>query len=167
MKKVAVIGVCVGVVGGVSLMRADGFADSGSATVRIGQACSFGTSTSQTYSKSIMPGQMDSNFGTTTMDVSCNDANGYVVTATATALSGSGGSISYSATTPVAGTSSWTAYNEASLANIPATANAVVKSVSTLTPSSTWDIIYKVGVARLQPQGSYTGTITYSLTVNN
>ena len=167
MKRIIVVGVVMGVVGGVLLMGADGFADNGSVTARVGQACSFGTVTSRTKSKSIMPGQIDDNFGTTTIDVGCNNASGYVVTATATALTGTNSSISYSATTPVAGASSWTAYNGATSANIPATANAVVKSVDTLTPSSTWDITYKVGVERLQAEDNYTGTITYSLTVNN
>ena len=145
-------------------------------TITVEPTCSFDAA-SHSYSATMTANDLNTNVGTTTMTIICNQYNGYAVTANMTSLSGNGSNaISYSATTPTAGSGTWTAYNTPTVAgtagtaaNIAATADAAVISNSVHT-SSTGDssvIVYKVGTTNNQAAGAYTGTATYTLTANS
>ena len=119
-------------------------------TVQIGEACTFqrGDTGDGTYTKSLNLGQLDAAFGASNFVVICNKA------------------IAYSATTPTAGSGTWTA-NAGAQDNMAAT-NAVLLENAGVTSSAgdTAAVTYKVSVRNNQGKGNYTGTATYTLTQN-
>ncbi len=137
-------------------------------TVQIGEACTFqrGDTGDGTYTKSLNLGQLDAAFGSSNFVVICNNATGYVVNAEFTSLAGPGEAITYSQTTPTAGSGTWTA-NAGAQDNMAAT-NAVLLENAGVTSSAgdTAAVTYKVSVRNNQGKGNYTGTATYTLTQN-
>ncbi len=128
------------------------------------------------------------NVGTTNMRVICNDAQGYSVTATSiTDLThqNSTDKIAYNNAAVEAGTSSWSAYRFNATAGTTDpyyisketgnTNNTVLSSTkptnSTITDGKiagdTVDIKYGVATSANQAAGTYTGSITYTLTATS
>ena len=137
-------------------------------TVQIGEACTFQRAANAgdgAYTKSLDLGQLDAEFASSGFKVVCNNATGYNVAAVFTALAGPGENITYSQTTPTAGSGTWTASVGAD--NLAATGASLLSNDGvTSTSGDTATVNYKVSVRNNQGKGTYTGTATYTLTQN-
>lgn len=154
-------------------------------TVNVGESCNLNrvAGTGSYNVDNMQLNSLNANFGTSTYRVICNNAKGFYVTATFTDLddSADGENITYSATTPVAGSGTWTAAVTADTSlgegfttyNIdPSSEDAAAKNLmnySGVTPADgyTATVVYKVSTRSNQAQGSYTGTATYVLNKNS
>ena len=139
-------------------------------SLTVNEQCTFVRSSgSNSKSTTMAMNALDTSM-TNTFKVTCNIASGYSVSAAFTALDGPGADITYSATTPTAGSGTWTATKGAASAtsNIPASGGTLM-SASGVTSSSgtTQQVTYKVGTASNQASGSYEGTATYTLTATS
>ena len=139
-------------------------------TVTVAESCTFThTSGDGQFTHTMNAGALDSAFGTSSFTAQCNNGAGYSIGAAFTSLIKTGGAanrnIAYSETDPTAGSGTWTAFN--GTANILAT-GGVLGQRSTQDPQggSTYSVTYKVSTFDDQPQGTYTGTATYTLTQN-
>ena len=138
-------------------------------TVTVNESCTFehATGNSGSFTKSMAAGALDDNFGSSEFTVACNNGKGYTIGAVFTSLTDSGhpsvSAIAYSATTPTAGSGTWTATVNSS--NIAATGGSIADT-STQDPAagSTYTVNYTVSTHNDQAQGTYTGTATYTLT---
>ena len=136
-------------------------------TVTVDEACTFDhDGSSGSYTKAMSAGQLDANFATSTFKAMCNNGKGYTVGAVFTSLthtSNGGDPITYSATTPTAGSGTWTA--SVSGSNIAAT-NGTLLNTNEQDPSggTSRTVTYKVSLHNDQAQGTYRGTATYTLT---
>ena len=155
-------------------------------TVNIGDSCTLDRQTgSGSYTKLMQLNAVDLEFGISTYRVICNNGTGFNVTAEFTDLddSAAGQNITYSATTPTAGSGTWTASNVTINPNSPTeklpaynidptSSNTNVKTLMNyggVTPADgyTATVTYQVSTRSNQAQGSYTGTATYTLNKNN
>lgn len=135
--------------------------------ITIGQTCTLNAG-SHSYSATISVNQLKTDVGTTTINVKCNQYNGYTLSATMTALTNSSSTsntIPYAASAPAAGTAKWTAVKGESSSTTYITSGSNVMSGSSPTGSSGTDqkVSYKVATGSWQPTGTYTGTATYTL----
>ena len=138
-------------------------------SVSITEVCTFERTTGNgNYTNSMTAGALNANFGSSTFKAICNADDGYSVAAVFTALTGSvAGSIAYSATTPTAGSGTWTAALGASSStnNMAASgAKLIDKSAADTASGTTQQVTYKVSTQATIAQGSYTGTAKYTLT---
>lgn len=184
MKKLVIAGSAVAaIIAAVPL--AGSFAIQDNLTVNIGEACTLDrTSGTGSYTKTMQLNSFDQEFGTSTYRVICNNAHGFSVAAAFTDLddSGDGENITYSATTPTAGSGTWTAYNTTINPNNPTetltpynidpsssdTNAKTLMNYSGVTPADgyTATVVYKVSTRNNQAQGSYVGNATYTLNKN-
>ena len=137
--------------------------------VTVEEICTFTRTTGEgTYEKTMQANKLDTQFGTTTFKAVCNGDDGYSVAAVFTALAGSvSGSIAYSATTPTAGSGTWTATLGAYTAttNMAASgAKLIDKSTADDVNGTSQQVSYKVSTQATIAQGTYSGTATYTLT---
>lgn len=141
------------------------------------EVCSFTRSVGEATKSVSMAMNALNTDATNTFKVICNNAAGYSVAAVFTKITGVGDDIAYSATTPTAGSGTWTATKDGtSPANIAGTwqsgsstyTGGTLMSASGVTSSSgtTQKVIYKIGTSATQAHGSYSGTATYTLTQN-
>ena len=138
-------------------------------SVTVEEICTFSRTTgSGNYSNSMTANALNANFGTSTFKAICNADDGYSVAAVFSALAGSvSGSIAYSATTPTAGSGTWTATLGASSAtnNMAASgAKLIDKSTADDANGTTQQVTYKVSTQATIAQGTYEGTAKYTLT---
>ena len=143
----------------------------------INDACSF-TRTNQSVTVSMDPNALNTSM-TSTYKVICNDVAGYSVAAVFTKMTGPGADIEYSATTPTAGSGTWTATKGAASAtsNIAGTwqsgsstytgGTLMSGSGPTTTSGTSQQVTYKVGTAASQAAGAYSATATYTATQNS
>lgn len=119
------------------------------------------------YTASLNTGSANPSVGSSTFTAVCNNASGFNVSATPTALNGPTGSqaITYSATTPTANSGTWTATKTEVAGNIAAS-NGILMSASGPTTGQTETVTYQVSTRSDQAKGDYTGTMTYALTQN-
>ena len=135
-------------------------------TVTVNESCTFALKTgSANITKAMEAGALDVAFGTNVFESKCNNGKGYSIGAVFTDLAhtgNAGDAIQYSATTPTAGSGTWTATVGAD--NIAAT-NGVLANTSAQDPAagSTYTVVYKVSLHNDQAQGTYRGTATYTL----
>lgn len=140
-------------------------------TVTVDEACTFDhNGTSGSYTKALEPGELDTAFATSTFKSMCNNGKGYVVNVVFTDLahlSNDGDPIEYSATTPTAGSGTWTAQIQGG-SNIAAS-GGVLMNTNTQDPAegTVASVIYKVSLHDDQAQGTYRGTATYTLVQNS
>lgn len=106
-------------------------------------------------------GTVTTSLGTSQFKVVCNNNAGYKVTVGTTSLSVSGGSqtpipnnTTYSATV-----SGWSPIVE----TVKKVNNDTVKTESTTTAGTIFEVGYGVGISATQAAGTYTGTATYTL----
>ena len=145
-------------------------------SLTVNEVCSFTRSSgAATKSTTMAMGALDTTM-TNTFKVICNNKNGYSVAAVFTKMTGPGADITYSATTPTAGSGTWTATKGAAsaTANIAGTwqsasstyTGGTLMSGTGVTTSSgtTQQVTYKVGTAANQAKGNYSATATYTLT---
>ena len=140
-----------------------------------------GTWSGDKLSISMEPGTSKDSFGTTKLNIFCNDVKGYNVKMSSTtgfALNGLVSPNSIAAGTYSDTTSGWTVQAAAngtvvgSVQGDYGTAKAAVATtiISSAAPTAntgdTFDITYGVGVAKNQAADVYTGNITYTLAVN-
>ena len=136
-------------------------------TVTVDEICTFTRNSGgsgATISNTMTAGALNASFGSNTFKAVCNAGSGYSVAAVFTALSGSvSGSIAYSATTPTAGSGTWTATVSGS--NIAASGGKLMNTSAPDTSAGTSaTVTYKVSTQSDIAQGTYTGTATYTLT---
>ena len=139
-------------------------------SVTVDEICTFTRNSGgsgATISKTMTAGALNANFGSNTFKAVCNGGKGYSVTAVFSALSGSvSGSIAYSATTPTAGSGTWTA--TVSSSNIAASGGKLMDTAGPDTSAGTSaTVTYKVSTQSDIAQGTYTGTAKYTLTQKN
>ncbi len=154
--------------------------------VTVGEACTFDTG-SHSYTADM---QIDSKLTDpmqTSMNVKCNNTTGYQVTVTAATglnLSSTAGtttgndSIPFATKAVAAGTAGWNAYKTvnttttyfatAESATASGVSNIVMES-NQMTPTEGDNVAinYDIATSKNQAQGSYTGSITYTLTAKN
>ena len=136
-------------------------------SVTVDEICTFTRNSGgsgATISNTMTAGALNASFGSNTFKAVCNAGSGYSVAAVFTALSGSvSGSIAYSATTPTAGSGTWTATVSGS--NIAASGGKLMNTSAPDTSAGTSaTVTYKVSTQSDIAQGTYTGTATYTLT---
>ena len=154
---------------GVFAVEGDPAAVEDTLTVTVAGSCAFTrtTGTGQ-YTQAMQANQLKTDFGTSTFTAACNNGTGYTISAVFTSLDHSvdashGQSITYSATTPTAGSGTWTA--AVSGGDNLAASNAVLANTNTQDPAagSTYTVDYKVSTHSTQGAGTYQGTATYTL----
>lgn len=183
MKKILVAGV-VAAATMSAFPIAGAFAIQDELTVNIGSSCELTrTNGTGSYTKTMQLNALDAEFGTSTYKVVCNNGKGFYVSAAFSDLddSGPGDNITYSATTPIAGSGTWTSTvtSDTSLGgaftehNIdPSSEDPAAKNLmnyNNVTPSDgfTATVLYKVSTRNNQAQGSYKGTASYVLNQNS
>ena len=136
-------------------------------TVTVNESCTFehDTGNSGSFTKSMAAGALDTAFGESVFKSACNNGLGYDINAVFTSLAhtaGNGTAIAYSATTPTAGSGTWTATVSGS--NI-ATTQGKLGTKGTQDPASgtSYTVNYTVSTHDDQASGTYTGTATYTL----
>ena len=119
------------------------------------------TANTNTLSATIINGQVKESLGSSQFKVVCNHASGYSVTVATTDLS-TGGSPAQTIpnnTTYSASVSGWSPIvNSTRLTN-----GGVVKTESSSTSGTTFEVFYGAGISTTQAAGTYTGTATYSI----
>lgn len=135
-------------------------------TVTVAVSCTFTRTTGEgTYSKTMVANELDTSFGTSTFTSRCNNGKGYTLTPTFTNLtySGAASPITYSTTTPTAGSGTWTATKSGASSNLTSGQAADTQSSQDPAAGRTFTVIYKVGLLNNQPKGTYTGTASWQL----
>ena len=177
----------------VGVFAADGnLTTTDTVQVTIDSACSLTATGAGTYSTTLTNGTASSDLGSTSINIKCNDAGGWMVnaigantsttagaTATDMAPDAAGktpiatgttldGSVSNWAMKLTAGTGAYAptiveGYDDYHA--VPGAANTKVASGATTdqTTGSTFTTNYKVAVSPTQQQGTYTGKVTYTL----
>ena len=136
-------------------------------TVSIGESCTLSrTSGEGEYEATMVINDINNSVGTSTFSVSCNNASGFRVSATPTALDGPGTDITYSTENPAAGVGTWTAARTTAGSNIAATSGVLMSANGITTTPQTETVTYKVATATNQAEGAYEGTMTYVLHKN-
>ena len=151
----------------VGVFAADPEAVVDTLTVTVNESCTFehDTGNNGSFTHAMTAGSLNDNFGSSTLKAACNNGKGYTIGAVFTSLAHTGNAgeaIAYSATTPTAGSGTWTASVNSS--NIAAT-DGTIANTNTQDPAagSTYTVLYKVSLHDDQAQGTYTGTATYTL----
>lgn len=170
-KKALIAGVASFAVAAVPIVGAFAACDPQTDTLvlTVSPLCNFTRSSgSATKSTSMAMNALDTSM-TNTFNVVCNNAAGFSVGATFTALEGPGTDIVYTGTASqvTAGSGKWTALKgEANSTDSIAASSGVLMSASGVTSTSgvTQKVTYKVGSASNQAAGSYEGTATYTVT---
>ena len=138
-------------------------------TVTVSETCTLTRSTGNgTYTATMSTNALNPSVGSSTLTAVCNNAGGFSVSATPTALAGPAGSqaINYSATTPTAGSGTWTATKTEVAGNIAETSGVLMTSAG-VTTGQTETVTYQVSTRANQAKGDYQGTMTYQLTQNS
>ena len=135
-------------------------------TVTVNEACTFELKTgSANITKAMEAGALDVAFGSNTFESKCNNGKGYTISAAFTNLAHTGNAgqaIAYSATTPTAGSGTWTAFDGST--NIAATSGQLANTnAQDPAAGTTYTVTYKVSLHNDQAQGTYRGTATYTL----
>ena len=170
MKKLAIVGVSLvfAALPMVGVLAANPEAVEDTIKITVDETCTLTRTTGNgNYTASMNTGALNPSVGSSTFTAVCNNASGFNVSATPTSLAGPTGSqaITYSATTPTAGSGTWTATKTEVAGNIAAS-NGVLMTASGPTTGQTETVTYKVSTAADQAKGDYTGTMTYALTQN-
>ena len=181
MKKIAILGAstAMAVLPMAGVFAATGTTVTDTVEVTISSACNItSTQAANTYSATMTNSQLKSDFGSTTMSISCNDAGGWHVTAvgsgadtsnkTAMNATGSGTDIATGTATSGA-TSNWafkvtggTATGFTTFSAVPSSATDVAKSTAS-TSESEIVTTYQVWTSATQQADTYTGQVTYTL----
>ncbi len=190
MKKSLIAGAGIAALGLAVVPFAGVFAKDGditkmtdSFTVNVNPTCSFNTD-SHAYEATMEVNSKLANSKQTTMNVKCNDTAGYQVTvtevkdldltSTVTTTDGNG-NIPFKTAAVTAGTAGWNAYKivgstttyfaTADLATASGVSSTVMESDKmTPTDGDSVTINYDIATSQNQAQGSYKGSITYTLT---
>ena len=152
----------------VGVFAADPAAIEDSITITVSETCTFERTTGNgSYTATMAVNALNASVGSSVFTAICNNANGFSVSATPTSLSGTGEAITYSATTPTAGSGTWTATKTTVAGNIAAADGVLMTSAGvTAAAGQTETVTYKVSTRNNQAQGDYTGSIEYALTQN-
>ena len=139
-------------------------------TVTVAVSCTFARTTgSATYAKTMEANQVDAEFGSSTFTSHCNNGTGYKITPTFTSLTFSGAAqpITYSTSTPTAGSGTWTAKISGETSSL--TSGTAFGSQTSQDPAAgrAVTILYTVSTKNNQAKGTYTGTAKYQLSMNS
>ena len=123
------------------------------------------TANTDTLSATRSNGTVTYALGSSQFKVICNNAGGYKVTVATTSLTGPTGTTAIpNNSTFSASVSGWAPMSAASSSATKYTNGSTVKTESTTTAGTTFEVFYGVGISATQAAGTYTGTATYSLT---
>lgn len=138
-------------------------------TITVSETCTLTrTSGNGNYTATMSTNALNASVGSSTFKAVCNNASGFSVGAVPTALSGTGEAITYSATTPTAGSGTWTATKTEVAGNIAASSGVLMSTNSTTSAEGlTETVTYQVSTRANQAKGDYSGTMTYTLTQNS
>ena len=181
MKKLAIAGASavIAALPVVGVFAATGTTVTDTVQVTIDSACTItSTNASNTYSATITNGQLKSDFGSTNMSVSCNDAGGWHITAVGTGAdatnknymnAGSAGTDIATGTATSGATSNWAmkvtgdgATGFTTFAAVPSSATDVASN-SGASSETELTTTYQVFISATQQQDTYTGVVTYTL----
>lgn len=168
MKKLAVLGASavLAALPVVGVFATDPEAVEDNITITVSETCTLTRTTGNgNYTATMSTNALNPSVGSSTFTAVCNNAAGFSVSATPTALTGTGEAINYSATTPTAGSGSWTATKSVEAGNIAAT-GGVLMSTNATTTGLTETVTYQVSTRANQAKGDYEGKMTYQLTQN-
>lgn len=137
-------------------------------TITVSETCTLTRSTGNgNYTATMSTNALNPSVGSSTFTAICNNAGGFSISATPTALTGAGEAINYSATTPTAGSGTWTATKSVVAGNIAATGGLLMTANGpTSAEGQTETVTYAVSTSATQAKGDYSGTMTYQLTQN-
>jgi len=170
MKKMAIVGASLvfAALPVVGVFAADPEPVIDNITITVDESCTLTRTTGGgNYTASMQTNALNPSVGSSTFTAICNNATGFSVSATPTALTGPGEAINYSATTPTAGSGTWTGTKSTVAGNIAATSGVLMTaSAPTAAAGQTETVTYQVSTRPDQAKGSYTGTMTYALTQN-
>lgn len=164
----------------VGVFAATGTVVTDTVEVTINSACTIdSTNATNSYSATMTNGQLKSDFGSTTMSISCNDAAGWHVTAVGsgadatdkTAMNATADGTDIATGTATSGAASnWamkvtggTATGFTTFSAVPGSATDVAKSTVS-TSQSEIVTTYQVFISATQQADTYTGQVTYTLT---
>lgn len=169
MKKLAIAGASLALAAMpvVGVFAADNISLEDSLTITVSDNCAFTReSGTGSYTASMAPNDLNASVGSSQYKVVCNNAKGYSVGAVFTGLTGNQTTpetITYSATTPTAGSGTWTAAKTVSAGNIAPSGGVLMSNEGTTSASGdTETVTYKVSTTSTQAAGSYTGKATYT-----
>ncbi len=194
MKKSLIAGASIAALGLAVVPFAGVFAKDGditsmtdSFTVTVNPTCSFNTG-SHAYDATIEVNSKLTESKSTAMNVKCNNTKGYQVTVTKTedldladktGTTTGNDSIPFTTAAVAAGTAGWNAYKTETVDSTTTTTYFAVKDAATsagvsnivmesdqMTPTEGDNVTinYDIATSKNQAQGSYTGSITYTLT---
>ena len=169
MKKLAIAAssVALAAMPVVGVFAADNISIDDNITITVSDNCAFTRETGTgTYTATMSPNALNANVGASTYKVICNNSKGYSVGAVFSGLTGdqtTPETITYSATTPTAGSGTWTATKTVAAGNIAASGGVLMSNNGT-TPAAgdTETVTYQVSTTNTQAAGSYTGKATYT-----
>ena len=171
MKKLAIVGASLAFAAlpVVGVFAADPAPVEDTITITVSETCTLSRTTGNgNYSATMSVNALNPSVGSSTFKAVCNNASGFSVGASATALSGPGTAIGYSATTPTAGSGTWTATKTNVAGNIAASNGVLMTSAGpTDGDGVTETVTYQVSTLPDQAKGDYSGTMTYTLTQGN
>jgi len=167
MKKLVIAGISslLAVVPVMGAFAADPAAVTDTINITVDETCTFTRTTGNgIYNATLAVNAVNPSVGSSTFTAICNNDDGFSVSATPTAISGTGEAITYSTTTPTAGSGTWTATKT----NVAGNVDGVLMSSNNPTPAAgqTETVTYKVSTRNNQAKGDYQGTIEYALTQN-
>ena len=182
MKKIIIAGTSAALAAlpTIGVFAATGTTVTDTVQVTIDSSCNItSTNAANTYSDTMTNGQLKSDFGSTSMSISCNDAGGWKLNAvgtgadatTKTAMNASGSGTDIATGTATSGaTSNWamklagssvvTAYK--SFIGVPSSATKVAGTTGAVS-GSTVTTTYQVFISPTQQADTYTGQVTYTL----
>ena len=170
MKKLAIAGASVlfAAMPVVGAFAADPAAITDTINITVSETCTFTRTTGEgVYSATMAVNALNAAAGSSVFTAVCNNATGFSVSATPTSITGTGEAITYSATTPTAGSGTWTATKTTVAGNIAASDGILMTSAGpTAAAGQTETVTYKVSTRNNQAKGDYQGTIEYALTQN-
>lgn len=170
MKKLAIVGASLAFAAlpMVGAFAADPAAVVDTIKITVSETCTFTRTTGEAlYTATMAVNALNESVGTSVFTAICNNATGFSVSATPIALSGTGEAINYSATTPTAGSGTWTATKSGQGGNIAASGGILMSAnAPTAAAGQEETVTYKVSTRNNQAKGDYQGTMTYTLTQN-
>ena len=170
MKKLAIVGASIAFAAlpVVGVFAADPAPVVDNITITVDETCTLTRTTGGgNYTATMSTNALNPSVGSSTFTAICNNATGFSVGAAPTALTGAGDPINYSATTPTAGSGTWTGTKSVVAGNIAETSGVLMTANGpTAAAGQTETVTYQVSTRANQAKGDYSGTMTYTLTQN-
>ena len=172
MKKTLIAGASLAlaampVVGVFAAKASDPEAISDTLTINVNGVCTLTRSSGTGTYTETMTASDTKTLGTSTYTTHCNNHTGYTIAVTTPNLAGPT-NIPFQSTAPTAGTAGWAIQtNTTGEATYYVSGNFAETSTQDPAAGNTYTATYLAATASDQSQGTYTGTVTYTLTQKN